>query len=367
MLVQADPDPETLASACGDDPSFVCRQVLEWTDNPDWAEFADLMLGKPLTILLVLVVAWVVNRIVRRLIERFVASLSGEQPPNRRLKRRLRESRYGDRLPGVLDTGQVSLRAAARAQTIGLVLRSIASFIIWLIAGVTILGELGVNLGPLIASAGIAGIALGFGAQTLVKDFLTGIFMLIEDQFGVGDIVDAGEATGTVEAVTLRTTKLRDVNGTMWHVPNGQIVRIGNMSQQWARALLDVVVAYGTDVDMAQAVIKQVADGLWNDPAWRGKVLEEPEVWGVEQFAPDGVTIRLVVKTQPSEQFAVMRELRRRLKAAFDEAGIEMPFPQRTIWVRRDPGASAEADAGDGTDLDQLADADEDSNESPRS
>src|SRR5690606_23776482 len=118
----------------------------------------------------------------------------------------------------------------------------------------------------------------GFGAQSLVKDFLAGIFMLVEDQYGVGDIIDAGEATGTVEAVTLRTTRLRDVKGTVWHIPNGTIERIGNMSQQWARALLDVDVAYGTDIVEAQDAIKSVADGLWNDPVWQGRILEEPEV-----------------------------------------------------------------------------------------
>src|SRR5690606_21010596 len=125
-----------------------------------------------------------------------------------------------------------------------------------------------------------------------VKDFLAGIFMLIEDQYGVGDVIDVGEASGTVEAVTLRTTRLRDVNGTVWHVPNGQILRVGNMSQQWARALLDVSVAYGADLDEAQRIIKEVADALWREDARRGLILEEPEVWGVEDIGPDGVIIR---------------------------------------------------------------------------
>jgi small conductance mechanosensitive channel len=253
----------------------------------------------------------------------------------------------------VLDTGAVSLRAAARAQTLGAVLRSVASFVIWTIAFITILGELGINLGPLVAGAGLAGVALGFGAQSLVKDFLAGIFMLIEDQYGVGDVIDVGEASGTVEAVTLRTTRLRDVNGTVWHVPNGQILRVGNMSQQWARALLDVSVAYGADLDEAQRIIKEVADALWREDAWRGQILEEPEVWGVEDIGPDGVIIRLVVKTLPAKQWSAMRELRSRLKVALDEAGIEIPHPQRTIWVRRDAGTSIES----GVDLDLEADA----------
>jgi small conductance mechanosensitive channel len=335
-------DPEQLADACGADPSWICRATLEATDSASWARAADVLVAKTLTIVIVIAVAWVANRLVRRGIKRFTQRVADPHHTIGRARRRLR-----DRTPGVfVDTGSYSIRSTARAQTLAFVLRSVASVAIWSIATITILGELGVNLGPLIASAGIAGVALGFGAQSLVKDFLSGIFMLIEDQYGVGDIVDLGEATGTVEAVTLRTTKLRDVNGTVWHIPNGQIVRVGNMSQQWARALLDVQVAYGTDVDLAQSVIKEVADQLYADEAWAGRILEEPEVWGVETLGADGIAIRLVVKTRPSEQFDVMRELRRRLKLAFDERGIEIPFPQRTIWVRREEGSSV------GTELD---------------
>jgi small conductance mechanosensitive channel len=201
-----------------------------------------------------------------------------------------------------------------------------------------------VSIGPLIAGAGIAGIAIGFGAQSLVKDFLSGIFMLVEDQYGVGDIIDAGDASGTVEAVTLRTTRLRDVKGTVWHIPNGSITRVGNMSQQWARALLDIEVAYGTDLDRAQAVIKEVADGLWHDRAWKGKILEEPEVWGVENLGPDAIVLRLVVKTRPAEQFPVMRELRRRLSDSMAASKIEMPHAHSEVWVRRDAGTSQETE-----------------------
>jgi moderate conductance mechanosensitive channel len=347
---------DPLLRACGADPGLFCRLTYDWTESERTAEVVDALTRTPLRILVILLVAYVLYRIITRAIERFVQSMSGEQPASRRLKRRLRNSRIGDRLPGrVVDTGVISLRSAARAQTIGLVLRSIASVVIWAIAFTTILGELGINLGPIIASAGIVGVALGFGAQSLVKDFLSGIFMLIEDQYGVGDIVDVGEASGTIEAVTLRTTKLRDVNGIVWHVPNGQILRVGNMSQQWARALLDVSVAYDTDIETAQRVIKDVADGLWRDEDWVGQILEEPEVWGVEMFGPDSVDIRLVVKTLPSQQFKILRELRKRLKAAFDEHGIEIPFPQRTVWVRRDQGTSTDAESGDAASLDEIA------------
>lgn len=349
-------DPTVLTEACGESPSFICKQVLERTDDADWAELADVVFARPLTILLVLAIASIANALVRRAIDRFTATMSGEQQAGRRIKRRLRASPLRRGLPAsVLETGQLSLRAAARAETLGSVLRSVATFAIWVIAVVTILGELGINLGPLIAGAGVAGVALGFGAQSLVKDFLAGMFMLIEDQYGVGDIVDVGEASGTVEAVSLRTTKIRDVQGTMWHVPNGQIQRVGNMSQQWARALLDVSVAYGSDIEVAQRVIKETADSLWRDPDWSSRILEEPDVWGVEALAADGVTIRLVVKTLPAAQFNVLRELRVRIKQALEAAGIEIPYPQRTVWVRRDAGTSLDAGGGDDADLEEEA------------
>ena len=332
------PDPTDIQQACGDDPSFVCRRVLEWTDSTGWAEAADKLVATPLTILLIVLLAYVAHLIVRRAIRRLTDKIADPDAQQRMQKLKKRAP------TAIVDTGTVSLRSAARAQTLALVLRSIASVLIWTIAVTMILGELGVNLGPLIAGAGIAGVALGFGAQSLVKDFLSGIFMLVEDQYGVGDIVDVGEATGTVEAVTLRTTRIRSVEGTVWHVPNGTIDRVGNMSQQWARALLDGEVAYGTDIDEAQQVIKAVADGVAEDPAWRGRILEPPEVWGIESMGHDAMSIRLVVKTRPGDQFPVMRELRRRLSEAFLREGIEMPFPQRSVWVRRDAGSSHEVD-----------------------
>jgi small conductance mechanosensitive channel len=334
-----------VATTCGPDPSFVCREVLERTHSTYLAELADVVFAKPLTIAVVVLVAVAVNWVARRAIGRFVAVMQGDAEPTRRLKRRLRRTKVASVLPSsVLDTGTLSLRAAARAATLGNVLRSVASFVIWTLAGITIMGELGINLGALIAGAGLAGVAIGFGAQSLVKDFLAGIFILIEDQYGVGDIVDAGEATGTVEAVTLRSTRLRDVKGTVWHIPNGQILRVGNMSQQWARALLDLVVAHGTDIHAAERCIKAEADGLWKDRAWAGQVLEEPEVWGVESLGPEGITIRLVVKTLPAKQFQVLRELRARINRALEGLGVSYTTPSKTLMVHGgDPPPAAPA------------------------
>jgi small conductance mechanosensitive channel len=233
----------------------------------------------------------------------------------------------------LLETAETSLRAEQRIEAIASVLRSVLSFVVFAIATFMILGELGVELGPLIAGAGVIGVALGFGSQSLVRDFLSGIFILVEDQFGVGDIVDLdGTTSGTVEGVTLRTTRLRAVDGTVWHVPNGEIRRVGNMSQHWSRTLLDLEVAYDTDLDHARAVIKAAADELWREDAG---IIEEPDFWGVEQLAANGVVLRLVVKTTPSEQYRVGRELRRRIKDAFDRESIEIPFAQQTVWHRQ--------------------------------
>lgn len=335
-------DPETLLETCGSDPSFVCRELLDRADSRTLAEVADWVFAKPLSIAVVVVLAWLVLRLLHRVIDRTVRSVAGGSEPARRIKRSLRGTRIAHTLPkGTLDTGSVSLRAAARAETLGYVLKSGAAFVVWTIAGVTVLGEIGINPGPLVAGAGIAGVALGFGAQSLVKDVLAGLFILLEDQYGVGDVIDVGEeagirVSGTVESVSLRATRLRSVEGTVWHVPNGTVLRVGNMSQQWARALLDVSVGYGADIEEAQAIIKRVADEVWHDDDFASVVLEEPEVWGVEDLGADGITIRLVVKTQPAAQWKVLRELRVRIKRALDEAGVEIPFPQRTVWVRNE-------------------------------
>ncbi|MBT5138800.1 MAG: mechanosensitive ion channel family protein, partial [Acidimicrobiaceae bacterium] len=193
--------------------------------------------------------------------------------------------------------------------------------------------------------------ALGFGAQSIVKDFLSGLFMLIEDQYGVGDVIDLGYATGTVEKVSLRSTTIRDVNGTVWHVPNGEIARVGNYSQLWSRALLDIEVAYDVDLRFAQGVIQRVADEFWEDPEWGGdELMERPEVWGIQALGASGIAIRLAVKTEPSMQWATERELRLRVKEALDEAGIEIPFPQQTVWVRNQ-GEHLIADAPDQAEI----------------
>ncbi len=319
--------------------SWLCATAYDITGSQRTAEIADDF-AKPLRILLIIAIAFIVVRVSRLVIRRMVKRLSAEGASDKidTLRRRT----------GIayLDTGPVpSVRRRLRAETIGAVLRSIVSVVVWAIAVLMVLGELGVNLAPLIAGAGILGVAIGFGSQALVRDFLSGIFMLLEDQYGVGDVIDAGEATGTVEGVSLRTTRLRDVEGTVWHIPNGEIRRVGNKSQQWARAVLDVAITPSTDVDDATAVILRVANEVAHGRELGRVVLEDPEVWGVEEVAPDRVLIRLVVKTKPLEQWRVARELRARIKHAFDAEGIEAPVP-RQVTVLPEPPASEKPGPG---------------------
>jgi len=322
---------------CGQDPGFFCRAVFERTDDRALAELADKALGATLAAIVILLVAYVLNRLVGRTIRRALRTLHSGAVHERigSLRRRTPAA--------LLEPTEVSLRAEQRMNALTSVLRSIATAVIFTIAGFLIIGEFGLNLAPLLAGAGIVGIALGFGAQSLVKDFLSGMFILVEDQFGVGDIVDLDQQTsGTVEAVSLRTTRLRAVDGTVWHVPNGDIRRVGNKSQHWSRALLDIEVAYETDIEQAKGVIKRVADTLWHE---REDILEEPEVWGVEKLGPNAIVIRLVVKTRPADQYDVSRQLRQRLKEAFDAERIEIPYAQQVVWQRDDraqPATSGE-------------------------
>jgi moderate conductance mechanosensitive channel len=333
----ADATASQLRHTCGQDPDKLCREILDHTGNGTLADIADFVFGKPLTIVLIALGALLANKVIGRAMNRGLRSLSSGIV-------RERMSAVRRRTPAaLLEAPATSLRAEQRLSALTSVLRSVTGFVIGLLACFMVLAELGVDVGPLLAGAGVLGVALGFGSQSLVKDFLSGLFILAEDQFGVGDVVDLdGQTQGTVEAVSLRTTRLRSVDGTVWHVPNGAIGRVGNKSQHWSRALLDVEVAYDTNIDHASEVIKRVADSVWKE---RDEVLEEPQVWGVEKLAANAIVIRLVVKTLPADQYGVSRQLRQRLKEEFDREGIEIPFPQQTVWHRS-------ADNGDGAKSD---------------
>ncbi|GGI07165.1 mechanosensitive ion channel family protein [Egicoccus halophilus] len=312
------------------DPEIIDRPFAEWlqqnTDLPDWSiGLIENAVEPAFQVALIVLIAWSVLWLSRRALRRAVVQV---KKPDDGPRRRRQRAATGE------GRASYSERRAQRADALGALASSVLGVVIWAVALSMVLGTFGISLGPLIAGAGIVGIAVGFGAQDLVSDFLSGVFMLIEDQYGVGDVVNVGEATGVVEGVTLRTTRIRDVEGTLWHVPNGEIRRVGNMSQEWARALLDVSVAYGADVDVAADLIRRVASEMAHEPDYEALFLDEPEMWGVQTLGNDSVDLRLVIKTRPGEQWAIGRELRRRIKNAFDVADMEIPFPQRTVWLR---------------------------------
>ena len=266
--------------ACGDQPGVLCRRVYESTHDRTLTQVVDFVVGRPLTIVAIILAAAIVNRLARRAIRRGLRRLASGG-----LRERIGAARR--RTPMSMldtDTGEISVRSTQRVEALSTVARSVASF-------------------------------------------------------------DLGEATGVVEVVSIRTTRVCSVDGTVWHVPNGAIARVGNQSQHWSRALLDVQVGNGTHIAHAREVIKRVADEVWREqPGW---VIEEPELWSVEALGPHGVKLRLVIKTQPSRQWDVSRLVRERLKEAFDAEGIEIPFPQQTVWHRQaDNGHDTRAAAG---------------------
>jgi moderate conductance mechanosensitive channel len=278
--------------------------------------WGEVLLDKPLQIAGLLILALLARYLAHRLIDRLVARAAETEPPDRLLGSR----RAARMVLGA--SGVYSERRALRAATLGSLLKSVVTVTIGALVVVMTLEILGYPIGPLVASAGILGVALGFGAQNLVKDFLGGIFMLLEDQYGVGDIIDMGHASGTVEGVGLRVTRMRAIDGTVWYVRNGEVVRVGNSSYGWARTVLDVPIAYGEDSERARALLAQVAADLAADPEWSEHVLEAPEVWGVEDVQPDAYLLRLVVKTEPLQQWPLARELRERIMRRFAAEGV---------------------------------------------
>jgi moderate conductance mechanosensitive channel len=243
-----------------------------------------------------------------------------------------------------------------RTRTLLSLLRSIGLVVIAVITVFMVLAALGVNVGPLLAGAGVIGLAISFGAQSLVKDVISGLFILFENQFGVGDIVRVEGVGGVVERMTLRVVVLRDVHGVVHVVPNGQITKVSNLTRSWARVVLDVGVAYREDPDRVIAVMRDVGREMHEDAAWSAVFIEAPEVPGVEGFMDSAVTIRIVAKVLPLKQWETARELRRRLKVRFDREGIEIPFPHQTVywgegqnpWRRRAEGAAAAPRADEG-------------------
>ena len=320
VLSQASTRP---SAVCGEQPTFVCERVYEWSDSRLLAELATWFVERGLTVLLILLVGWLVSRVVKRAIEHFREKI--DRPSLRDVGRDPLVSQEAE-----------ELRAKARADTLATVFRSVALILIWVFTGLLALGQLGINLAPLIAGAGIAGVAIGFGSKAAIEDFLSGLFMMIEDTYSVGDDIDFGKGRGTVEKVSLRSTSIRTRQGVVWTVPNGRIDFVANFSQLWARAQIDVEVSYDCDLRQAMEVIRQAGQEMWEDPEWGGDELSEPpQVKGVQRLGESGIFIRVRAKTRSSVQWRTERELRLRIKEALDAAGIEMPYPHRTLIVRQ--------------------------------
>ena len=220
-----------------------------------------------------------------------------------------------------------------QAATLGKVIRNITRILVWSVAVMMVLRELGIDIGPILAGIGIMGLAVGFGAQSLVKDFLAGMFILIENQYNVGDVIEAAGAKGQVEKITLRATTLRDLEGNVHIIPNGAIDVVTNKTRQWSRFVLDIGVAYKENVDEVMGVLKEIGDELAADVEFSSMITAPLEVLGVQDFADSAVIIRVMFTTQPVKQWTVGREFRRRVKNTFDAKGIEIPFPHTTIYL----------------------------------
>jgi small-conductance mechanosensitive channel len=378
----ADHAPATLLGSCGSNPGLACRLVWDVSHDGRGATLTSEFLAGPVhlllrvifVVLLALLIQALAHRLINRLTERAAQSLlpqlrngkagalraparaAARQFVPRRVRRRRSASDDSVADDAALakaaaaagtDTADLAGAAAAtasqavvngaaaqseaalvderrkqRVRALGAILRSAASVTIFVIAGFAVLGDLGINLAPLLASAGVVGVAIGFGAQNLVRDYLSGVFMLVEDQYGVGDVITVGDATGTVENVTLRITRVRDVNGIVWHIRNGAIETVGNESQGWARAVIDFPVPFESDLVTIRNVLQETGDTMWNEPTWRAVMLEAPEVWGAQEISSDEVVMRMVAKTAPLRQWEVEREMRARVKAALHQAGV---------------------------------------------
>ena len=315
-------------------PDQICQWLYDQTNNRWLADGGYYLLLQPGRILVIVFLAifvrWAINHAINKVVKR---TGEGKVPGFLRPLR--------DKIPGVTQASvQVPERRRQRAEAIGSVLRSVITVIVFSIAGLMVLDLFGFNLAPVLTSLGIAGVALGFGAQTLVKDLIAGLFMLFEDQYGVGDVIDTGEAVGVVESVGLRTVTVRDARGVLWYVRNGEIIRIGNKSQGWATIMLDVPVGF-VSIEEATRVLREVVDSYSGDPEHEDAFVEPPQLLGVEQITAEGAVIRIQCKTQSDKQWEVQRELRRRIADALEASGITAQI--QAARALRPPSAPGES------------------------
>ncbi|MBO4260001.1 mechanosensitive ion channel family protein [Streptomyces sp. NPDC002144] len=299
------------------------------TNAASWVEQNwSTWLAIGLRVLLILVVAGVLRAVVQRAITKLIDRMT-----------RTAEAVDGTSLGGLLVNNE---RRRQRSQAIGSVLRSVASFLILGTAALMVLGAFQINLAPLLASAGVAGVAIGFGARNLVTDFLSGVFMILEDQYGVGDTIDAGVASGEVIEVGLRVTKLRGAEGEIWYVRNGEVKRIGNLSQGWATAGVDVTVKANEDLDKVKATLDEVAEKMSAEEPWNELLWSPIEVLGLDSVLLDSMVVRISAKTMPGKSLAVERELRWRVKRAFDAADIRIVGGETAVAGALDPADPTE-------------------------
>jgi small-conductance mechanosensitive channel len=333
-----------LRGACGDDPGWLCEAIFDRTGDGALARTVDLFFATPARILLILVVAFAIYRLTRFWTVRFVARM--EREIHRRVER-------GRELGTRAGRPRAETRRLQRLHAIGGAIRSALGIVIWLTAILVSLAQV-IDLRPILAGAGLVGLVIGFGAQNLIRDFLAGVSMLVEDQFGVGDWIEVDGRAGEVENVGLRVTRMRDIDGVVWHVPNGVMTTVGNLTQRWARATLDVPFALDTDVPRARRIVQAVADGLAADPEWGQDIIGPPEIWGVQEWGPHGLSLRLVVPTRPLRNWDVNRQMRERLKYAFEREGIRMPAQVTEVGAQRwgEPVRTSAADGPSRTGAD---------------
>jgi small-conductance mechanosensitive channel len=292
---------------------------MQWLDDVagEWA----LLIRIALIVLGLIALRWVLLVIVKRVVTTVTTGV---------------KKREGAADTKALDASPLArARIVQRARTIGLVLSNLITASLTISAMIAILAELGIAIGALAAGAGILGAALGFGAQSLVKDFLAGLFIVVEDQFGVGDFVDLGTATGVVESIRLRVTQIRDSEGTVWYVRNGEILRVGNQSQGWSRIILDLPLAYNSDLDKAKKAIEQAAAKLTETPALKSGLIGKAEVWGIQALGGEEVTFRMVQQVRPSKKDAITRALRMEVKKSLDKAGVSLSSLEQRAKTRK--------------------------------
>lgn len=281
---------------------FLASIADAWPAVRDWLLSTGLKIG--ITLVVAVVLAWLVGFLIKRAVRRTEKAKAPEE-----------------------------IARAKRLKTVLGALKVALNIVIWVIAGIMVMGQLGISIGPILAGLGVVGVAVGFGAQNLVKDFLAGIFIIIENQLRVGDIVRIGDALGTVEALNLRITQVRGFNGHLYTIPNGEIKMVENMTFKWSRAIVKVGVGYRSDIGKVIEALEKAAADIKDDEEWGRYVMETPLIKAIDDFAASSLDVALWIKTRPAQQWDVGRMARRYIKERFDEAGIEIPFPQITLTL----------------------------------